>query len=229
MKLPAPHFLLFSQARTDTSECGVGQWRFVLESADGAARIEAADEEPATTQRLELLAIVRGLEALDQPSRVTLVTGSRYVSRGIRFGLSQWREDGWQWERYGEMSPIKDGDLWRRVDQALQFHQVECQNPNKCDLSDDLGVPALRVAPQPMDHKTDGAQPTGTTPIRRRRRGQTLRFDAGEAPSRVRRSSRAARAPAWPMRLWNRLTSFLSRRVTASGEGAVSHRKSLFH
>jgi ribonuclease HI len=70
---------------------------------------------------------VRGLESLGQPSRVTLVTKSRYVSRGFSCGLDSWRENGWQWERFGKMVPVKDLDLWQRVDQALKFHQVECR------------------------------------------------------------------------------------------------------
>jgi ribonuclease HI len=106
----------------------VAEWRFVLEALDGSARLEAADEEPdVEPDRLELLAVVRGLEALNQPSRVTLVTPSRYVSRGFRFGLNEWRENDWQWERFGEMAPIKNGDLWRRVDRAMRFHKVECR------------------------------------------------------------------------------------------------------
>lgn len=226
MKVPAPHFLLYSQTRSNAQQSGIGQWRFVLESADGAKRLEAADEEPATSGRLELLAIVRGLEALDQPSRVTLVTGSRYVSRGIRFGLSQWREDGWQWERYGEMSPIKDGDLWRRVDQALQFHAVECQCPRKLNDSDDLCVPAVRLAPQPAEHKSDDAQGARRAPIRRRRRGKTLRFDAGQTTGVVRRPQHRTRG--WASRLLSRLTSVLTGRLTASGKDQLSHRRSLF-
>jgi ribonuclease HI len=75
---------------------------------------------------LELLAVVRGLEAIDRPARVTLLTSSRYVSHGIRRQLSQWREDNWQWERFGEFVSIRDKDLWQRVDHALQIHQVEC-------------------------------------------------------------------------------------------------------
>ncbi|MEZ6112887.1 MAG: RNase H family protein [Pirellulaceae bacterium] len=133
MSVPAPHFLLFSESRCttrdhDDPEHDAGQWRFVLESIDGREKLEAADDEPDTQgDRLELLAVVRGLEALDQPSRVTLITQSRYVSRGIRFGLAEWRAADWQWERFGEMTPVKHDDLWRRVDQALKFHQVECR------------------------------------------------------------------------------------------------------
>jgi len=129
MSVPAPHFLLFSETSRYAAERARRsrpQWRFVLESVEGGARLEAADEEPNVRgDRLDLLAVVRGLEALDQPSRVTLVTPSQYVSRGLRSGLDQWRETGWQWERFGEMTPITNGDLWRRVDRALHYHRVE--------------------------------------------------------------------------------------------------------
>lgn len=119
------HFLLYTEAtRTDHS---APHWRFVLQSAGGDVELSAADSElNSRTSRLELLAVVRGLEAIDRPARVTLLTGSRYVSRGIRRQLSQWREDNWQWERFGELVPIRDKDLWQRVDHALQYHQVEC-------------------------------------------------------------------------------------------------------
>jgi hypothetical protein len=91
-------------------------------------RFEAADEELETEEgRLALLAVVRGLEALEQPSRVTVVTPSRYVSRGFLFGLEEWRENGWRWERFGEMTAIKNRDLWQRIDRAMQYHQVECR------------------------------------------------------------------------------------------------------
>jgi hypothetical protein len=87
-----------------------------------------SDEESAMCgERLELLAVVRGLEALDGPARVTLVTKSRYVSRGLRFGMTEWRANDWQWERFGRVVPVKDCDLWQRVDRALLFHQVQCQ------------------------------------------------------------------------------------------------------
>jgi ribonuclease HI len=120
-----PHYLL--HAETCRSGRGGPRWRFTLQSVGGDERLSAADSEPTSRRnRLELLAVVRGLEALDGPSRVTLLTRSRYVSRGIRRQLSQWREHHWQWERFGTLAPIRDDDLWRRVDRALEYHAVEC-------------------------------------------------------------------------------------------------------
>jgi ribonuclease HI len=125
MHAHGPHFLLYAEATRRGH--GRPRWKFVLQSLAGDEQLAAADTEPeARPSRLELLAVVRGLEALDQPSRVTLLTRSRYISRGLRRELNHWRDHGWRWERFGQFVPIRDHDLWQRVDRALQFHQVEC-------------------------------------------------------------------------------------------------------
>ena len=134
MRVSPPHFLLFSESRSSRDRRSlapsdtVGRWRFVLESIDGETVLEATDDESeGDASRLELLAVVRGLEALDQPSRVTLLTPSRYVTHGLRFGLDEWRENDWQWERFGEMQRVKNWDLWQRIDRAMRFHRVDCR------------------------------------------------------------------------------------------------------
>jgi len=122
----SPHYTLLSESSKFAEP---GRWRFVLKMADGSEPVAVDDVEPEVRgERLELLTVVRGLEALDQPSRVTLVTSSSYVRKGLRYGLSEWRQNGWQWEYYGEMVPVKNGDLWQRVDRAMRFHQVDCQS-----------------------------------------------------------------------------------------------------
>ena len=89
----------------------------------------ADDVEPDTYgERLELLTVIRGLEALDQPSRVTVMTPSAYVREGIRYGVAEWRRNGWRWEAFGQMIPVKHCDLWQRLDRALRFHHVECRH-----------------------------------------------------------------------------------------------------
>jgi len=132
MNGPSPHFVLMSGSTQTSREVAnrstAGRWRFVLKSVDTGQEFVVEDREPGVRgERLELLAVVRGLEALGQPSRVTLLTGSRYVSRGLTEGLENWRENRWRWERFGKWVPVRDRDLWRRVDRALKFHTVECR------------------------------------------------------------------------------------------------------
>ena len=124
MKVPTPHYLLFSEAN---GPGGSGRWRFLLRSTDGSEQFEAADVEPDVQgERLDLLTVIRALESLDQPSRVTLIGGSRYVRQGMQYGLSEWRSNGWRWEFFGQLAPVKNGDLWQRMDRAFRFHRVEC-------------------------------------------------------------------------------------------------------
>ena len=175
MSVPAPHFLLYSEAAVaaDAGQALPGRWRFVLRDPAGSTALQAADdEEDAPPERLELLAIVRALESLDQPSRVTLVTVSRNVRRGLTYGLPQWRESGWQWERFGQMTPVKNGDLWRRIDRALEIHTLECRR-GRLDKADDL-VPPLPAAREPKVVR------------RRTRHGQVLRIDPTAGKSEIR-------------------------------------------
>ena len=129
MSITAPHYLLLCESKSKSSQTGQGgRWSFVLEQLGGSQRIEVAEDEPGVHgERLQLFAVVRGLEALEQPSCVTLVTSSAYVGRGIRVHLPTWRENGFQWERFGIMTPIKNQDLWMRVSRDMAYHQVECR------------------------------------------------------------------------------------------------------
>ncbi len=102
------------------------RWHFVLESLDGATRLDVSDTETQVDgERLELLALVRGLEAIWQPSKLTIDSPSRYVRRGLEYGLADWRRQDWRWESFGQFVPIKNADLWQRVDAALRFHELD--------------------------------------------------------------------------------------------------------
>jgi len=121
-----PKFRLF--ATSDDDRLAAGHWQFALCRPDGSLVLVASDEEPDFEgERLALLAVVRGLEALEQPSQVEVIASSSYVRRGISFGVSQWRRSDWKWESFGQMVPIKNADLWRRVDRAMRIHRVECR------------------------------------------------------------------------------------------------------
>ena len=183
----SPHFLLFSEASQD--ESSATQWRFVLQNVCSKRKFSAKDSEPSAVgrERLELLAVVRGLEALEGPSRVTLVTRSRYVSRGIKQGLREWRENDWKWERFGRIVPVRDHDLWQRIDRALQFHEIDCQ----AWIFDQVGSDS-ELAAQPV------ALP----------RERTLRVQSGRASTK--RSRKRRRSREWSTR-WTEALDAISK------------------
>lgn len=156
-------FLLVCEAipASDT----VGSWHFCLETPEGETVLDVREKELADPNRLALLAVVRGLEAIEGNGWVTLVSTSRYVIRGLRDSLHRWRENGFVWEQFGRIAPIQNADLWRRVDHALGFHQV-----NACLLS------ATQVSGQPPATATAGPDAPGAA-----RGGQAAGQFAGQA------------------------------------------------
>lgn len=131
MSVSQPHFFLRCEAREEEDR---GEWKFVLTAADGSATFEVSDIELGTHgERLELLAVVRALESLDQPSYITLAAGGRYVRRVLGNGLDEWRRNGWMWEAFGELVPIKNRDLWQRLDRCLSFHKLETRRTYRFD------------------------------------------------------------------------------------------------
>jgi ribonuclease HI len=116
--------LLLADVVADT--LGRAQWSFTLHDVVTNETFSVSDDEPhANGERLELLAVVRGLEALEEPTRVTLLTRSQYVLRGLQRGLREWRRNQWRWERFGRFTPIRDCDLWLRIDHALEYHELD--------------------------------------------------------------------------------------------------------
>jgi homoserine kinase type II len=100
---------------------GPGGWGAILVS--GSHRKELAGGEPGTTNnRMELMAAISALEALSQPSRVDLHTDSEYVQKGISSWIDGWKRKGW---RTAAGSPVKNVELWQRLDAARQRHDVK--------------------------------------------------------------------------------------------------------
>ena len=102
---------------------GPGGWGVLLRYRGQEKELSGA--EPATTNnRMELLAVIRGLEALKQPVRVHICTDSQYVMKGITEWFTAWKRRGW---KTADRQPVKNVDLWQRLETALAPHQVEWQ------------------------------------------------------------------------------------------------------
>lgn len=104
---------------------GPGGWAFVLRHpATGKELEQAGGERETTNNRMELLAVIRGLEALKRSTSVELVSDSTYVGKGISEWLPKWKANGWRRREGGQLKPVKNEELWRRLDQLLARHRV---------------------------------------------------------------------------------------------------------
>jgi ribonuclease HI len=105
---------------------GPGGWGALLVARDGARVLrerEMSGGAPETTNnRMELTAAIAVLEALERPARLTVVTDSAYVRDGITRWLPGWKANGW---RTAARAPVKNEDLWRRLDAAAARHEVD--------------------------------------------------------------------------------------------------------
>ncbi len=100
---------------------GPGGWGAVMRY--GGAEKELSGGEAATTNnRMELMAAIAALEALKRSSQVNLHTDSKYVMDGVTKWIHGWKQNGW---KTADKKPVKNDDLWKRLDAARQRHVVE--------------------------------------------------------------------------------------------------------
>ena len=100
---------------------GPGGWGALLRYGDTEKELWGGEAE-TTNNRMELMAAIRGLESLKRPCRVRLTTDSQYVMKGITEWMDNWKRRGW---KTAARKPVKNVDLWRRLDKALEPHEVE--------------------------------------------------------------------------------------------------------
>ena len=79
-------------------------------------------EAATTNNRMELMAVISGLESLKQACHVRVTTDSQYVKNGITQWIHNWKRNGW---KTAAKKPVKNVDLWKRLDAATASHQVE--------------------------------------------------------------------------------------------------------
>ncbi|MFI5015073.1 MAG: ribonuclease HI [Hyphomicrobiales bacterium] len=90
--------------------------------AGGRRKEIKGGEADTTNNRMELMAAISALEALNRPCAVELHTDSQYLRLGITEWLANWKRNGW---RTAARQPVKNEDLWKRLDQAAQRHRIE--------------------------------------------------------------------------------------------------------
>jgi len=104
---------------------GPGGWAFILRHpASGKELQRAGAERETTNNRMELLAVIHGLETLKRPASVEIVSDSTYVTKGLSEWLPKWKANGWRRREGDRWAEIKNEDLWRRLDGLLARHRV---------------------------------------------------------------------------------------------------------
>jgi ribonuclease HI len=105
---------------------GPGGWAFILKHPRTGKTLEQSGaESPTTNNRMELLAVIRGLESLRRPTRVELFTDSVYVGKGLMEWMPKWKANGWRRREGQRWAEVKNVDLWQQLDQLLAIHQVK--------------------------------------------------------------------------------------------------------
>lgn len=100
---------------------GPGGWGVLLRAGDSERELYGGEAD-TTNNRMELTAVIRGLEALKRRCRVRLYTDSQYVQKGISSWIHDWKRRAW---RTADKKPVKNVDLWRRLDALASEHDVE--------------------------------------------------------------------------------------------------------
>lgn len=99
---------------------GPGGWGALLRYGGHEKELFGGEAE-TTNNRMELMAAIQSIESLTRPCKIALTTDSVYVRSGITEWLPNWKKRGW---KTAARKPVKNADLWRRLDQAVQGHEV---------------------------------------------------------------------------------------------------------
>ena len=107
---------------------GPGGWGVLLQAREGDAVLRERELSGGATQttnnRMELMAAIAALEALERPASITMVTDSAYVKGGITQWMRGWKRNGW---KTADRKSVKNEDLWRRLDAAAARHEIAWQ------------------------------------------------------------------------------------------------------
>ncbi|MGE5516290.1 MAG: ribonuclease HI [Bacteroidota bacterium] len=99
---------------------GPGGWGCILRFK-GTEKELYGGENPSTNNRMEMMAVLSGLNALTRPCTVEIYTDSEYVKKGMTEWLRGWKARGW---KTADKKPVKNDDLWKALDEAASRHQV---------------------------------------------------------------------------------------------------------
>ena len=120
-----PHVYLFTDGACSGNP-GPGGWGFILRHLRSGKEMEkSGGEAVSTNNRMELTAVVEGLNQLSRACYVELFTDSVYVGKGMTEWMPKWKSNGWKRREGKSLKPIKNEDLWRKLDELVSIHRIK--------------------------------------------------------------------------------------------------------
>ncbi len=119
MNAARPHVVIHTDGACSGNP-GPGGWGAILTFGAHEKELKGGEND-TTNNRMELMAAIMALEALTKPCEIDLYTDSQYVRQGITGWIHKWKINGW---RTSDRKPVKNADLWQRLEAALARHDV---------------------------------------------------------------------------------------------------------
>lgn len=100
---------------------GPGGWGALLRYG-GVEKTLHGGQNDTTNNQMELMAVIKGLEALKKPSQVVVTSDSKYVLSGITEWMPNWKRRGW---KTANKKPVRNKELWQKLDELVERHQIQ--------------------------------------------------------------------------------------------------------
>jgi len=135
---------------------GPGGWAFILRHVTTGKTMEKTGATLQTTNnQMELQALIEGLQSLQRPTRVHVVTDSTYLKQGLTEWIQNWKRRGWKRKTSNGLKPVKNVEQWKQLDELTQIHQLSFElvkghvgHPEN-ERCDELAVNAYKELMQP--------------------------------------------------------------------------------
>ena len=135
---------------------GPGGWAFILRHVTTGKTMEKTGATLQTTNnQMELQALIEGLQSLQRPTRVHVVTDSTYLKQGLTEWIQNWKRRGWKRKTSNGLKPVKNVEQWKQLDELTEIHQLSFElvkghvgHPEN-ERCDELAVNAYKELMQP--------------------------------------------------------------------------------
>ena len=164
---PPPSVQLFTDGAC-IGNPGPGGWGFILKHpATGRSKEASGGEHATTNNRMEITAVIRGLEALKGPCRVELFSDSKYVLNAVTEWIPKWKRFGWKRSKNAK-EQVKNADLWIRLDELLPPHVLKTTwvrghaghpENERCDLLAETAAAKIAKTPEPNSNELKVERP----------------------------------------------------------------------